>query len=82
VDESRPISFLVNPLEVDDELVEIVLSIGKYLGTKERDDVIRYYRRRFILKVGVIDTELRIEPVDFVCNQLARNETLWMWRQY
>jgi hypothetical protein len=78
VDKSRPISFLVNLLEVDDKLIEVVLGVSEHLRTKERDDVIRYDRWRFILKVSVIDAELRVEPVDFVYDQLARNETLWM----
>lgn len=78
MDKSRPISFLVDLLKVDDELIEVVLSVGEHLGAKERDDVIRYNRGRFVLKVGVIDAELRVEPVDFVYDQFARNETLWM----
>jgi hypothetical protein len=78
VNESRSISFLVNLLKVDDELIEVVLGVGEHLSTEECDNMIRYYRWRFILKVGVIDAEVRVEPVDFVCDKLARNETLWM----
>jgi hypothetical protein len=78
VDKSRSISFLVDLLEVDDELIEVVLGVGEHLGTKERDDVIRYNRGRFVLKVGVIDAKLRVEPVDFIYDQLARNKTLRM----
>jgi DNA polymerase II large subunit len=66
VDERCSISIFVDLLEVNDELIKVVLRECKNLGTKERDDVIRYHRGRFILKVGIIDTELRVEPVDLV----------------
>jgi hypothetical protein len=66
VNKSSAISFLVNLLEVDDEFIEIMLRVRENLGTKECKDVIRYHRWRFVLKVCVIDSELRVKPVDLV----------------
>jgi hypothetical protein len=76
VNKSCSISILVDLLEVDDELIEVVLRECNNLGTKERDDVIRYHRGGFILKVGIINAELKVEPVNLVLDQLARNESL------
>jgi len=66
VNESGTTSFLVNPLEVDNELIEIVFGVSEDLCTKKGNDVIRYHRWGFILKVGVINAELRVKPVDLV----------------
>jgi hypothetical protein len=76
VNESGAISLLVDPLEIDDKFVGSVFGECEYFSTKERDDVIGYYRYGFVLEVSVVDPEVRVEPVDLVRDQLARNEAL------
>lgn len=76
VNKSRATSFFVNPLEIDDEFVKVVLRVGEDLGSKKCKDVISYHRWRFIVKICVIDAELRVKPVDLIRDQLVRNESL------
>jgi len=68
MNKSCAISFVIDPLEVDDEVTVAALREGKYLSTKQRHDMIRYHRCRFSLKVSVIDAELSVEPGDLACN--------------
>lgn len=65
MDKSRTISFFVDLLEVDDEFIEVMLRVGENFCTKKGEYVVRYHRWRFILKVGIINAKLRVEPVDF-----------------
>ena len=69
---------LVDLLQVDDELCGIVLRIGKNLCTKKGDDVIRDYWDGLVAEVSVVDTQLRVKPVDFVRDEFSRDKTLRM----
>lgn len=74
MDERR--ALLVDFLEIDDELAGIMLGVRQDLRTKERDDVIRDDISGLVLKVGVVDAEVGVEPVDLVSYELARNKPL------
>lgn len=78
MDKGGAISFLVDALKIDDKLGGVVFGEREHFGAKERDDVIGYHRGRFVLEIRVVDAELRVEPVDLVGDQLARDETLVM----
>jgi hypothetical protein len=45
-----------------------VLRVRKNFSSEECKDMIRYHGWGFVLKVGVVDAELRVEPVDLVRN--------------
>lgn len=53
-----------------------MLRVREDLGSKERDNVVRDDFARFALEIGIVDAELAIKPVYFVCNELAGNESL------
>lgn len=76
MNESRAISFVVYPLKVNYKLIRIMLSIGKNFSAEERDDMIRNDLWGFVLEVGIIYTEVRVEPVDLVGDELSRYEAL------
>jgi len=76
MNKGRAVSALINPLKVDNESGWVVLREGHYLSAKEGDNMVRDDLARFILEVGIIDTEVRVEPIDFPSNKFARNETL------
>jgi hypothetical protein len=79
VNKSSAISFLVDSFKIDNKLGGVVFGEREHFGAKERNDVIGYHRGRFILEIRVVDAELRVEPVDLVGHQLARDETLVGW---
>ena len=66
MNESRSISLLVDPLEVDDESRRVVFREGEDLGAKQRDDVVRDDFRGLIYKISVIDSQMVIKPHDFI----------------
>jgi len=68
----------VDLLQVDDEFRRIMLGISENFRTKEGDDVIRNYWDGLVAEVSVIDTQLGVEPVDFVGDELSWDETLRM----
>lgn len=76
MNKSSAVSFLVDSLEVDDQLVRVVLGVGEHFGAEEGDDVIGYDGRGFVLEIRVVDAEVGVEPVDLVGDQFARDETL------
>jgi hypothetical protein len=53
-----------------------MLCISEDLCAKESDDMIRDDFTGLVLKVSVVDTEMRVEPFYFVGYELAWNETL------
>lgn len=55
-----------------------MLGIGENLCSEEGDDVIRDYWDGLITEVSIVDTQLGVEPVDFVRDELSRDETLRM----
>ena len=82
MNESRAISFVVYPLEVNHKLIGIMLSISKNFGTEERDDMIRDDLWGFVLEIGIIYTEMGVEPVDLVGDELSRYETLLKYNNH
>jgi hypothetical protein len=76
VDERGPISSGVDLFEVDHEFGWIMLGICQYFGAKEGDDVVRDDLDRLVPEVGVIDTEVRVKPLDLIRYELVGNETL------
>jgi len=76
MNKGRAVPALINPLKVDNEGRWVVLREGHYLSAKEGNNMVRDDLARFILEVGIIDTEVRVEPIDFPSNKFMRNETL------
>jgi len=69
-------AILVDFLQVDDEFCGIVLGVGENLCTKEGDDMIRDYWDGLVTEISVVDTQLGVKPVDFIRDELSRDETL------
>lgn len=67
---------LIDFLQVDDELCRIMLGVCENLCTEESDDMIRDDLGRFAAEVSVVDAQLRVEPVDFVRDELSWDEAL------
>jgi hypothetical protein len=67
---------LIDLLQVDDEFGRIMFGVGKDLGTKEGDDMIRDYLEGLVAEVSVVDTQLGVKPVDFIRDEFPRYETL------
>lgn len=53
-----------------------MLGVRHYLGAEQGDDMVGDDFMGFVLEVGIIDTEVRIEPVDFSSDEFARDEAL------
>ena len=53
-----------------------MLGICEYLRAKEGNDMIRDDLNGLVTEVCVIDSEVSIEPLDFVRNELPRDESL------
>jgi hypothetical protein len=53
-----------------------VLCISENLSAKEGDDMVRDDLDRLIPEVGVIDAKVGIKPLNFVRDELARDESL------
>ena len=70
------INWLLDLLEVDLELLHIFLGVCDYFGAIESNDVVADLVGRFIGKVGVIDTELVVEPGDLERYEFGWNEAL------
>jgi hypothetical protein len=70
------VAFLVEPLQVNNERSGVMLRICHNLGSKQGNDMIRDDLARFILEVGVVNAEVGVKPVDFACDEFARNEAL------
>lgn len=76
VDKGGAISLAVDPLEIDDQLGRVMLSICEYFRAKEGNDMIRDDLDRLVTEVCVVDSEVSIEPLDFVHNELPGDESL------
>ena len=53
-----------------------MLGVSEDLGAKEGDNVIRDDSACFTLEIGVVDAEVGVKPIDFVCDELAGNKSL------
>jgi len=76
VNESGTIPLLVHLFEVDYERTRVMFCVSEDLGTKEGNDMIRDDFTGLFLKVGIVYSEVGVEPIDFVSNKTARDETL------
>ena len=55
-----------------------MLGVCENLCAKESDDMIRDYWDGLVAEVSVVDAQLGVKPVDFIRDELSRDETLWM----
>lgn len=76
MNEGCAVAVFVDAFKIDYELAGVVLGVGEDLGTKEGDDVLANDFARFLLKVRVVDAEAGVEPVNFIGNELLRDESL------
>lgn len=76
MNESRAVALIVDAFEIDNKLIRVVLGERENLRAEEAEDVVRDNIVRFVMKVGIVDTEVRIKPVNFIDNELARHEAL------
>ena len=53
-----------------------MFGIGQNLCSKQGNDMIRYDLPRFILEVGIVDTEVWVEPMHLVGDEFAWDKTL------
>lgn len=59
-------TIVVDLLKVDDEFGRIMLGVSENFCAKEGDDMIRDYGDGLVAEISVVDTQLGVEPVDFV----------------
>ena len=76
MDKGCAFTIVVDVLEIDYELGGVVLGVCKDLGSVERNDVVGDDLNRLRGEVCIVDAQMGIEPINFICNKLARNETL------
>lgn len=76
MNEGGTISALIDLLQIDYKGRGVMLCVGQYLGAEEGDDMVRYHTTRFVLEIGVVDTEVRVKPVDFASDEFTRNKPL------
>lgn len=77
MDKSRPVSLLIDLLEINDEFARVVLGVCKYLCTEQSNDMVAdHVDIGFILEIRIIDSEVGVEPVDFAGDELLGDEAL------
>ena len=54
-----------------------MLGICEYFRTKEANYMIGDHLDGLVTEVCVIDAEVRVEPLDFACDELPRDEALF-----
>ncbi len=54
-----------------------MFSIGKNFGAIKRDDMIRNDFDGLRGEVVIVDTKIRVKPIDFVCNEFAWDKALF-----
>jgi hypothetical protein len=69
-------TILVDLLQVDDKFCRIMLGVGENLCAEEGDDMIRDNWDGFVAEISIVDAQLGVEPVDFICDELSGDETL------
>lgn len=78
MDEGGGVAALVDVLEIDYELRGVVLGVREHLGAVKRDNVVGDDLDGLCREVLIVDTEVRVEPVDFICDKFAWDEALWI----
>lgn len=76
IDKCGAISFGVDLFQVDDQLGWVVLSISEYFRAVEGDDMIGDDLDRLITEVRIVDTEVSIEPLNLMGDQLTGDKPL------
>ena len=76
MDECRAISHLINPFQIDDQLAGIFARVRHDLRAEQGDYMVGDDLLGFILKICVVDSQIGVEPVDFVFDEFLRNEPL------
>src|SRR6266404_5427246 len=76
VDERSAIPIRVNLFEVNDQLVRVMLCKRKDFGAKKGDNMIRDDLDRLVAEVRVVNTEVRVKPLDLIHYELAGDESL------
>lgn len=79
MDECRAIPVGVDPFEIDNELARVMLCVRKNLGTEQGDNMVANdVEVRNVVEVCIVDTEMTVEPVDFVGDEGWWDESLWI----
>lgn len=76
MNECRPLSLVVNSLQINDKVGRIALGIRYDFRSEEGYDMVGYDLTRFLLEIGVVDAEVEVEPVNFACNEIAGYKAL------
>lgn len=79
--ERRPSTIFIYPLQIYFQFHApigrlVSFRIRKYFCTKQGDDVIADDLSAFIMEIGIVDTEVGVEPVDFSGDQFRWDEAL------
>lgn len=53
-----------------------MLCICEHFSPEERNDVVTDDLPRFVAEIRVVDAEISVKPVDFIGDELLRDETL------
>ena len=77
MDKGRALAALVDLLEIDDELARVMLGEREDLGAEEGEDVVRDDLVRLVREVRVVNAEVRVEPLDFVRDEVRWDEALF-----
>lgn len=76
MDKRGAISIGIDLFEVDDEFGRIMLGECKDFGAEEGEDMVRDDLDGLVPEVRVVDTEVRVKPLDLIRYEVARNEPL------
>lgn len=66
MNESRAAAIVIDLFKLDEKFCRIVLRVSEDLGSEESDYVVGDDLNGLVLKVRVVDTEMVVEPADFV----------------
>jgi hypothetical protein len=69
-------TMFVDLFEVDNELGRVTLGEREHLGAEQGEDVIGDQGGGLGSEVGIVDTEMVVEPVDFVLDEFAWDKAL------
>ena len=76
MNECRPLSLVINSLQINDKFSRITLGIRYDFRSKEGYNMVGYDLTRFLLEVEVVDAEVEVKPVNFPRNQIAGYKAL------
>lgn len=76
MDEGCAIPLVINPLKINDEFGRIFPREGHNLSAEQGDNMVRDDLLGLILKISVVDSEIGVEPVNFVFDKVLGNKPL------